>query len=93
MVMKNKTKENLFYEWARILEFMSDNLSKELPISRIAFKINTTYAHVMKQTQWMEKQGLIETIKTGRIRFVSKITPKGCNVVIAIKAINWEMKK
>ncbi len=62
------------------------NAKSEIYASSLAKEINCTYSHVVKILQQMQKAGLVEFIKQGRIKIL-KLTKKGEKVAEHINQI------
>ena len=62
------------------------NASHEMYASSLAKKVDCTYSHVVKILQEMEKAGLVNFEKTGRLKLLS-LTKKGEQVAEKIESI------
>ncbi len=62
------------------------NVKGEVYASSLAKKIDCTYSHVVKILQEMEKSGLINFDKQGRLKLLS-LTKKGSDVAESIHTI------
>ena len=62
------------------------NASAEMYASSLAKKVDCTYSHVVKILQEMERAGLVNFEKTGRLKLLS-LTKKGEQVAERIESI------
>ncbi|MDO8481060.1 MAG: winged helix DNA-binding protein [Nanoarchaeota archaeon] len=62
------------------------NSATEMYASSLAKKVDCTYSHVVKILQEMEKSGLVNFEKTGRLKLLS-LTKKGEQIAEKIEAI------
>jgi predicted transcriptional regulator len=85
--MKNKKIFNiLFREKPAMMLVELMNAKGELYASSLAKKIDCTYSHVVKVLQEMEKSGLINFDKQGRLKLLS-LTKTGTDVAEHIEKI------
>lgn len=62
------------------------NTKSEVYASSLAKQIDCTYSHVVKVLQEMQKEGLINFDKQGRLKLLT-LTKKGCDVAGKIEDI------
>lgn len=68
-----------------------NNSKKELYASSLAKLIDCTYSHVVKVLQEMQKAGLIEFNKQGRLKLL-KLTKRGAEVAENINKVKNSLK-
>ena len=84
---KTKGIFNVFFrEKPALLLVKLRNSKSELYASSLAKQIDCTYSHVVKVLQQMEREGLINCDKQGRLKLLS-LTKKGQDVAAHIEAI------
>ncbi|MFC1698216.1 winged helix-turn-helix domain-containing protein [Nanoarchaeota archaeon] len=85
--MKNKPIFNVFFrEKPAMMLVQLKNAKSEIYASSLAKLIDCTYSHVVKILQQMEKAGLIEFDKQGRLKLL-RLTKKGEDVADCIDRI------
>jgi len=88
MLAKDKKIFNVFFRRKPALMLLGLlNAKTDIYASSLAKEINCTYSHVVKILQQMQKAGLVEFIKQGRIKIL-KLTKKGERVAEHINQIN-----
>lgn len=87
MVMKNKAIFNVFFREKPAMMLVMLKTSKQgIYASSLAKMIDCTYSHVVKILQQMEKAGLINFDKKGRLKLLS-LTKRGDEVADRIDQI------
>src|SRR3989338_5064691 len=77
MIIKNKPIFNVFFREKPCMMLVYLKNSKiEVYASSLAKQVDCTYSHVVKILQQMEKEGLINFEKTGRLKLLT-LTKKG----------------
>ena len=71
---------------AKMLVEMKHNSRKEIYASNLAKAVDCTYSHVVKILQYMEKAGLVNFNKQGRLKLLS-LTKKGEDIATNIDKI------
>jgi DNA-binding MarR family transcriptional regulator len=85
--MNNKKIFNVFFREKPTMMLLGLlNAKGEIYASSLAKSIDCTYSHVVKILQEMEKSGLINFNKTGRLKLLS-LTKKGTEVAEYIEKI------
>jgi DNA-binding MarR family transcriptional regulator len=85
--MKNKEIFNVFFrEKPTMMLIGLYNAKSEVYASNLAKQVDCTYSHVVKILQQMQKAGLINFNKTGRLKLLA-LTPKGKEVAENIEKI------
>lgn len=85
--MKNKAIFNVFFRIKPTMMLVSlFNAKGEVYASSLAKSIDCTYSHVVKILQEMEKAGLINFNKQGRLKLLS-LTKKGSDIAESIEKI------
>lgn len=85
--MKNKKMFNvLFREKPAMMLVTLHNSDSEIYASSLAKQIDCTYSHVVKILQQMEKEGLVNFEKRGRLKVLT-LTKKGSDVADHIDKI------
>ena len=78
--MKTKKIFNVFFREKPALMLLElYNTKSEIYASSLAKEIDCTYSHVVKILQQMEKSGLVNFNKTGRLKLLS-LTKKGIEI-------------
>jgi len=86
-VMKNKEIFNVFFrEKPAMMLVELRNAKSEVYASSLAKNIDCTYSHVVKILQQMEKEGLINFDKQGRLKLL-ELTKKGQEIANKIDDI------
>jgi predicted transcriptional regulator len=88
---KNKLFNVLFREKPAMMLVELNNAKNEIYASSLAKLIDCTYSHVVKILQVMEKNGLVEFNKQGRLKLL-KLTKKGTDVAEKINQIKNSIK-
>ncbi|MBD3313699.1 winged helix DNA-binding protein [Candidatus Woesearchaeota archaeon] len=87
LLMKNKEIFGVFFREKPALMLINlRNAKSEVYASNLAKQIDCTYSHVVKILQQMEKSGLINFNKQGRLKLLS-LTKKGTEVADNIDKI------
>ena len=85
--MENKKIFNVFFrEKPAMMLVHLKNTKNDVYASSLAKKIDCTYSHVVKILQEMEKSGLVNFEKTGRLKLLT-LTKKGQDVAEKIDSI------
>jgi DNA-binding MarR family transcriptional regulator len=86
-MIKNKEIFNVFFREKPAMMLINLHIAKsEVYASNLAKQVDCTYSHVVKILQQMQKHGLINFNKTGRLKLLS-LTPKGREVAESIEKI------
>ena len=86
-MMKNKAIFNVFFrEKPAMMLIVLRNAKSEMYASSLAKQIDCTYSHVVKILQELEKEGLVNFDKQGRLKLLS-LTKKGADVAEYIDKI------
>lgn len=88
--MKNKIFSVFFREKPTLMLLGLYNAKSEVYASSLAKQIDCTYSHVVKILQQMEKAGLVNFNKTGRLKLLS-LTKKGEEVAANIDKIRTQL--
>jgi len=89
--MENKAIFSVFFrEKPAMMLVHLKNSNGSVYASSVAKKIDCTYSHVVKILQEMEKEGLINFEKTGRLKLLS-LTKKGEQVAEKIDSIRMTL--
>ena len=86
-MIKNKEIFNVFFrEKPAMMLLTLHNTKTEMYASSLAKQIDCTYSHVVKILQELEKEGLVNFDKQGRLKLLS-LTKKGSDVAESIDKI------
>ncbi len=85
MFVKNEVFDIFFREKPATMLIELRNVKGEMYASALAKKVDCTYSHVVKVLQEMEKSGLINFNKQGRLKLLS-LTKKGAELAEHIDA-------
>lgn len=89
--MENKEIFNVFFrEKPAMMLVHLKNADSEIYASTLAKQVDCTYSHVVKILQEMEKSGLINFEKQGRLKLLS-LTKKGSEVAENIDSIRLSL--
>jgi DNA-binding MarR family transcriptional regulator len=83
---KSKIFNTIFREKPAMMLVEMNNSKSELYASTLAKMIDCTYSHVVKILQQMQKAGLVEFQKQGRLKLL-KLTKKGHDIAEGINKI------
>lgn len=85
--MKNKEIFNIFFrEKPAMMLIEMKNSKGEIYASSLAKNVDCTYSHVVKILQQMQKEGLVNFDKQGRLKLLN-LTKKGHDVASSIDGI------
>lgn len=85
MAAKNEVFDIFFREKPAMMLVELRNVKGEMYASSLAKKVDCTYSHVVKILQEMEKHGLVNFNKQGRLKLLS-LTKKGSELAEHIDA-------
>ena len=89
--MKNKEIFNVFFrEKPAMMLVVLKNSKNEIYASSLAKNIDCTYSHVVKILQEMEKAGLVNFEKDGRLKLLT-LTKKGEQIAESIDKIRMSL--
>ncbi|MBT4352586.1 winged helix DNA-binding protein [archaeon] len=85
-MVKSKIFNVIFREKPAMMLVEMNNSKTEIYASNLAKIVDCTYSHVVKILQQMQKSGLVEFEKQGRLKLL-KLTKKGQDVAESINKI------
>lgn len=87
----NKKIFNVFFREKPIMMLLDlRNAKQEIYASSLAKHVDCTYSHVVKILQEMERSGLIQFKKEGRLKLL-RLTPKGSEVADFVENVRSKL--